>query len=90
MENKKSSKVSKREEKDGKVTYDVNGNIFTVESRYELIDMIGSGAYGIVVAAKDHGNKDEDGKPKLVAIKKIIKAFEHRIFALRTLREMKI
>ena len=52
--------------------------------------MIGSGAYGIVVAAKDHNEMDDDGKPKLVAIKKIIKAFEHRIFALRTLREMKI
>jgi len=52
--------------------------------------MIGSGAYGIVVAAKDHSDLDENGKPKLVAIKKIIKAFEHRIFALRTLREMKI
>ena len=89
MENKK-SKVTKQQEKDGKVTYDVNGNIFTVETRYELIDMIGSGAYGIVVAAKDHSDLDENGKPKLVAIKKIIKAFEHRIFALRTLREMKI
>jgi len=58
--------------------------------RYELIDMIGSGAYGIVCAAKDHGDIGEDGQPKLVAIKKIIKAFEHRIFALRTIRELKI
>ena len=52
--------------------------------------MIGSGAYGIVCAAKDHGDMGEDGQPKLVAIKKIIKAFEHRIFALRTIRELKI
>ena len=52
--------------------------------------MIGSGAYGIVCAAKDHGDMDENNKPKLVAIKKIIKAFEHRIFALRTIRELKI
>ena len=89
MENKK-TKVTKKDEKDGKVTYDVNGNIFTVETRYELIDMIGSGAYGIVVAAKDHGDLNDEGKPKLVAIKKIVKAFEHRIFALRTLREIKI
>jgi len=52
--------------------------------------MIGSGAYGIVCAAKDHGDIGDDGQPKLVAIKKIIKAFEHRIFALRTIRELKI
>lgn len=52
--------------------------------------MIGSGAYGIVCAAKDHADADENGSPKLVAIKKIIKAFEHRIFALRTIRELKI
>ena len=64
--------------------------VFVVDNRYELIDMIGSGAYGIVCAAKDHGDPDENGEPKLVAIKKIIKAFEHRIFALRTIRELKI
>jgi len=34
---------------------------FIVDKRYELIDMIGSGAYGIVCAAKDHGNLDESG-----------------------------
>jgi hypothetical protein len=34
---------------------------FIVDKRYELIDMIGSGAYGIVCAAKDHGDLDENG-----------------------------
>ena len=55
---KTSSKVTKKHEKDGKTYYNVMSgqvaNEFIVESRYELIDMIGSGAYGIVVAAKDH------------------------------------
>ena len=63
---------------------------FVVDKRYEIIDMIGSGAYGLVVAAKDHGEQDENGQPKLVAIKKMVKVFEHKIYALRTLREMKI
>lgn len=84
-------KVRLDKEDDEKRYYTVNDNTqFTVDKRYELIDMIGSGAYGIVCAAKDHGEPDENGKPKLVAIKKIIKAFEHRIFALRTIRELKI
>lgn len=60
MENK-STKVKKVEETDDKVIYNVNGNTFSVEKRYELIDMIGSGAYGIVVAAKDHNETDDDG-----------------------------
>jgi len=40
----------------------------------------------VVIAAKD---KSEEAQ-KLVAIKKIEKAFEHKVFALRTLRELKI
>ena len=45
---------------------------------YTLAYSVGQGAYGIVVAAKE--------KEELVAIKKIDKAFEHKIFAKRTLR----
>jgi serine/threonine protein kinase len=41
-----------------------------------------------VVAAKDKEAKTE-GK-ELVAIKKIDKAFEHKIFAKRTLRELRL
>jgi len=40
----------------------------------------------VVVAAKDKSEEEH----KLVAIKKIEKAFEHKVFALRTLRELKI
>ncbi len=39
---------------------------------------MGSGAYGVVVAAKDILAEDEENN--LVAIKKIERAFEHKIF----------
>ena len=42
----------------------------------------------MVVAAKDKTVEDEEDN--LLAIKKIEKAFEHRIFTKRTLRELKI
>lgn len=34
--------------------------------------------------------KEQEDEQNLVAIKKIVKAFEHRVFALRTYRELKI
>ncbi len=50
---------------------------------YELLHSIGAGAYGQVVAAVH--------KPTMrrVAIKKVL-PFEHPVFALRTLRELKL
>ena len=68
-------------------------NITIKPKKYEIIDPIGSGAYGVVVAAKDANvpaAKTEGGESNLVAIKKIVKAFEHRVFSLRTYRELKI
>lgn len=71
---------------------------FEIDDRYEIIDMskysfienflVGSGAYGIVVAGYDK-EIDED-ENNLIAIKKIEKAFEQRLFTKRTLRELKI
>jgi len=49
---------------------------------------MGQGAYGIVVAARDL--ESDDPENNLVAIKKIEKAFEHKVFMQRTLRELKI
>lgn len=43
-----------------------------------------------MVAAKDTSVKEAEDEQNLVAIKKIVKAFEHRVFALRTYRELKI
>lgn len=94
---KKEPKVKKEEDPNGANkdthSYMVMGTRFTVEKKYEIIDPIGSGAYGVVVAAKDTSiaTDGKDGNPSnLVAIKKIVKAFEHRVFSLRTYRELKI
>ena len=65
----------------------VLGARFELPGQYEIIDPVGSGAYGVVVAAKD---SSENSESNLVAIKKIEKAFEHKVFTLRTLRELKI
>lgn len=93
---KKEPKVQKEEDPnaDSKDThsYMVVGTRFEINKRYEIIDPIGSGAYGVVVAAKDTAvaPAPENGDSNLVAIKKIVKAFDHRVFALRTYRELKI
>jgi len=69
-------------------TCNVMGTKFDIEDKYEIIDSVGQGAYGIVIAAKDKTNPDES--TALIAIKKIEKAFEHKVFTKRTLRELKI
>jgi mitogen-activated protein kinase 1/3 len=93
---KKESKVTKVEDA-GEANKDTHAYMvmdtkFEIEKKYEIIDLIGYGAYGIVVAAKDTSMPDaKDGQESnLVAIKKIVKAFEHRVFSLRTYRELKI
>jgi len=62
----------------------VLGSIFHIDERYEIVDIVGSGAYGIVVSARDKRTGE------MVAIKKIEKAFDHPTFTKRTLRELKI
>lgn len=56
---------------------------FNVGSKYHVMDVIGEGAYGVVCSAihRPTGTK--------VAIKKIT-PFDHSMFALRTLRELKL
>ena len=73
---------------EGKNEWTVCGNKFEVDEQYEIIEAMGQGAYGIVVAAKDQAA--EDPEDNLVAIKKIERAFEHKLFMQRTLRELKI
>ena len=68
--------------------WEVCGNKFEIDSQYEIIEAMGQGAYGIVVAARD--NAAEDPEDNLVAIKKIEKAFDHKLFMQRTLRELKL
>jgi len=96
MDKKKENKVTKCNDADESTkdthSYMVMDTRFEIEKKYEIIDLIGYGAYGIVVAAKDTGMPEskEGGESNLVAIKKIVKAFEHRVFSLRTYRELKI
>ncbi|KAA1137724.1 MAP kinase Pmk1 [Puccinia graminis f. sp. tritici] len=56
---------------------------FNVGSKYHVMDVIGEGAYGVVCSAihRPTGQK--------VAIKKIV-PFDHSMFCLRTLRELKL
>ncbi|KAH7513082.1 hypothetical protein FEM48_Zijuj12G0158700 [Ziziphus jujuba var. spinosa] len=65
--------------------YNIYGNLFEVSKKYvPPIRPIGRGAYGIVCAAVNSETGQE------VAIKKIGNAFDNRIDAKRTLREIKL
>ncbi|GBG76729.1 hypothetical protein CBR_g22947 [Chara braunii] len=67
------------------IQYNVCGNMFEVPTKYiPPIRPIGRGAYGIVCSAIN----TETGED--VAIKKIGNAFENRVDAKRTLREIKL
>jgi mitogen-activated protein kinase 1/3 len=68
---------------------------FNVSDQYEIIDVIGEGAYGVVAYILPHDEKVNDRSAlhrpsgQKVAIKKIT-PFDHSMFCLRTLREMKL
>ncbi|CAA6666940.1 unnamed protein product [Spirodela intermedia] len=66
------------------VQYNICGNLFEVSNKYVPIRPVGRGAYGIVCAAINSETREE------VAIKKIGNAFDNRIDAKRTLREIKL
>ncbi|KAL4186861.1 hypothetical protein AMTRI_Chr09g16040 [Amborella trichopoda] len=67
------------------VRYNIFGNLFEVPTKYvPPIRPIGRGAYGIVCSAVNSETNEE------VAIKKIGNAFDNRIDAKRTLREIKL
>ena len=64
-------------------TYCLRGLSVYLGSQYQVLDVVGEGAYGIVCSAvhRPSGRK--------VAIKKIT-PFDHSMFCLRTLRELKL
>ncbi|KAK4286489.1 hypothetical protein QN277_003038 [Acacia crassicarpa] len=67
------------------VRFNILGNPFEVSAKYTPpIQPVGRGAYGIVCCAMNSETKEE------VAIKKIGNAFDNRIDAKRTLREIKL
>ncbi|KAF8388620.1 hypothetical protein HHK36_027297 [Tetracentron sinense] len=67
------------------IQYNIFGNIFEVTVKYNPPIMpIGKGAYGIVCSALNSETNEQ------VAIKKIANAFDNKIDAKRTLREIKL
>lgn len=64
-------------------TFILSSTVFEVEQRFQVNDVIGQGAYGVVCSGYDLLTKQK------VAIKKIEKTFEHKSLAKRTLRELK-
>ncbi|KAK9748994.1 hypothetical protein RND81_02G095300 [Saponaria officinalis] len=68
----------------GKHYYSMWQSLFEIDTKYVPIKPIGRGAYGVVCSSM---NKESNEK---VAIKKINNAFENRVDALRTLRELKL
>lgn len=67
------------------VQYNVYGNLFELTAKYvPPLRPLGRGAYGIVCAAVNSETREE------VAVKKIVNAFDNRVDAKRTLREIKL
>ena len=61
------------------------------QHKYKCFYEVGVGAYGSVAAAIDNRVPNKPGEePTMVAIKKMTNAFEHKIFARRILRELKV
>lgn len=58
---------------------------FRVPPRYVVKDVLGQGAYGVVVSAADL-----DRNKEIVAVKKIERVFDHPTFTKRTLREIRV
>lgn len=67
-----------------KHTHSFTNASFTVDARYTPTKIIGTGAYGVVCAARDNLAKKD------VAIKKIKHSFQIATIAKRTLREIKL
>lgn len=65
-------------------SFQAGKHTFTVDRRYSMVRLVGSGAYGVVISASD-----TDGE-KNVAIKMVPKAFADEIDAKRILREIKL
>lgn len=58
--------------------------MFEVEQRYEIREIVGQGAYGVVCSGVDLKTGQN------VAVKKVENIFDHRSLAKRTLRELKL
>jgi len=65
-------------------SFRAGSHTFTVDTKYSLIRVIGSGAYGVVISALDTSTNTK------VAIKMVPRAFNDEIDAKRILREIKL
>ncbi|XP_039121847.1 mitogen-activated protein kinase 4 [Dioscorea cayenensis subsp. rotundata] len=68
----------------GKHYYSMWQTLFEIDTKYVPIKPIGRGAYGVVCSSVNRETSEK------VAIKKINNAFDNRVDALRTLRELKL
>ncbi|CAI5743716.1 unnamed protein product [Peronospora destructor] len=66
-------------------SFNANGQVFTLDTRYQLVKPIGNGAYGAVVAVKDVVSDGDH-----LAVKKITNIFEDLVDAKRILREVRL
>lgn len=67
-----------------KVSFNVKGNPFKIDSRYSYLKTLGFGAYGIVCAATDTKTQ------RRVAVKKVSNVFEDLTDAKRIIREIRL
>lgn len=67
-------------------SFTAGGQTFKVDTRYNFLRVIGSGAYGIVVSCNDV----ESSQKEKVAIKMVPRAFHDEVDAKRILREIKL
>ena len=81
----KQARITKPKEEPYKShSFPAGKHTFTVDTRYSFIRVIGSGAYGVVISAKDSKAEND------VAIKMVPRAFHDEIDAKRILREIKL
>jgi len=83
-EKKRQNSIPKGRQRSKYKTYILSDAVFEVESRFEIKEIIGHGAYGVVCSATDLRSS------QLVAVKKVENIFEHRSLSKRTLRELKL
>ncbi|RLV94824.1 Sporulation-specific mitogen-activated protein kinase SMK1 [Spathaspora sp. JA1] len=69
-------------------TYTDHENHFLVDSRYEIIKVLGKGSYGVVCLAVDAKSLNSGHQHK-IAIKKVTKIFNKDILLIRAIRELK-
>lgn len=58
---------------------------FAVDSRYELVKVLGKGTYGIVCSFNEVGSEE-----KIIAVKKVQQIFKEPVLVKRALRELRL